>query len=101
MSSTRVRLGSLIAAGVLSLSGCAEGPDDEDTTPASTTAATSTSEPATTTEAPADDVETTTAEPELTEAEQDEADIQETLQGYSAALDQAITGQESIEAIYP
>lgn len=101
MSSTRVRLGSLIAAGVLSVSGCAEGPDDEDTTPASTTAATSTSEPATTTEAPADDVETTTAEPELTEAEQDEADIQETLQAYSAALDQAITGQESIEAIYP
>ena len=39
VSSTRVRLGSLIAAGVLSLSGCAGAPDDKSTTPTPTTAA--------------------------------------------------------------
>ena len=101
MSSTRVRLASLVAAGMLSLTGCADGPDDESTTPAPTTAAPSTSEPAARTEAPTDDDETTTADPELSAEEQDQADIEETLRAYSAALDQAITGQESIEGIYP
>jgi hypothetical protein len=101
MSSTRVRLASLVAAGVLSLSGCADGPDDESTTPAPTTAAPSTSEPAATTEAPADDAETTTAEPELSAEEQDQADIEETLVAYSNALDRARIGEDSIEGIYP
>lgn len=101
MSSTQVKLASLVAAGMLSLSGCSDAPDDKSTTPTPTTAAPSSSEPAATTETPADDAETTTAETELSADEQDEADIEETLQAYSAALDQAITGQESIEAIYP
>ncbi len=100
MSSTRVRLASLIAAGVLSLTGCADGPDDEDTTPAPTTATPSTSKPAATTEAPADAAETTTARPELSAEEQDEADIEETLLAYVDALNEAYAGKD-IEGIYP
>ena len=101
MSSTRVSLASLIAAGMLSLTGCADDPDDGNTTPAPTTAAPSTSEPAATTEAPADDAETTTAQPELSAEEQDQADIEETLVLYTRALDDAFNGDESVEAIYP
>lgn len=101
MSSTRVRLVSLVAAAMLSLTGCADSPDDESTTQVPTTAAPSTSEPAATTEAPADDAETTTAPPELSAEEQDQADIEETLVAYSNALDRARIREDSIEGIYP
>lgn len=101
MSSTRVRLASLVAVGMLTLTGCSDAPGDDSTTPGHSTAAPTTAEPVATTDAPVDDAETTSAPPELSAEEQDEADIEETLQAYSAALDQAITGQESIEAIYP
>lgn len=101
MSSTRVSLVGLVAAGAFALVGCTTDPASESPAPAPTTAAPSTSEPAARTEAPADDAETTTAAPELSAEEQDQADIEETLLAYSAALAQAITGQESIEAIYP
>lgn len=101
MSSTRVRLASLVAAGVLSLSGCADGLDDERTTPAPTTVAPSPPEPGPTSEEPADDVQTTTAPPELSAEEQDQADIVETLLAYGHALDRARIGEDSIEGIYP
>lgn len=106
MASNRVRLVSLVAAGTLTLTGCADGPGDDSTTPgpttpAPTTPAPTTAEPVATTEAPADDDETTTAPPELSAEEQDQADVEETLLAFDDALVQALTGQESIEGIYP
>lgn len=103
MSSTRVSLVSLVAAGTLALVGCTTDPASESPVSApTTTAAPSTSEPVATTEAPSDDDEqTTTAEPELSPEQQDEADIEETLVLYTRALDDAFNGDESIEEIYP
>lgn len=96
---THVPTVGLILAAAISLTSC--GSADEPVEP--TTPAPTTTEPATTTEAPPpeDDAQTTSAAPELSAAEQDEADIEETLQAYTAALDQAITGEGSIEDIYP
>jgi hypothetical protein len=59
------------------------------------------SEPAATTEVPADNAETTTASPELSVEEQEQADIEETLQLYTRALDDAFNGDASVEGIYP
>lgn len=101
MSSTRVRLASLVAAGMLTLTGCSDGPGDSSTTPAPSTAAPTTAEPVATTEAPVDDAETASAPPELSAEEQDEADIEETLQLYTVALSDAFNGDASIEGIYP
>lgn len=101
MSSSRVRLASVVAAGMLSLTGCGDGADDGNTTPTTTTASPSTSEPAATTEAPTDDAETTTEPLERSAEEQDQADIEETLLAFDEALVEALTGQESIEGIYP
>lgn len=111
MANSRVRLVSLVAAGTLTLTACADGPGDDSATPGPTTPAPSTAgpttggprtaEPVETTEAPADDAETTTAPTELSAEEQDQADIEETLLAFDDALVQALTGQESIEGIYP
>ncbi|WP_299520131.1 hypothetical protein [uncultured Serinicoccus sp.] len=101
MSNTLVRLASLVAAGMLTLTGCSDAPGDGSTTPAPTPAAPTTSEPDPTTGAPADDVQTTTAPPELLAEEQDQADVEETLLAYSDALDRARIGEDSIEGIYP
>jgi hypothetical protein len=81
---------------------CSSDTDDRTTAPATTTTeAPATSSPVPTTDDPADDAETTAAQPELSAAEQDEADIEETLQRYTQALNEAIIGEESIEGIYP
>lgn len=101
MSSTRVSLVGMVAAGTLALVGCTTDTADESTAPAPPTAAPSTSEPAAMTEAPADDSQTITAPPELSAEEQDRADIEETLQAYNDALGRAVIGEESIEGIYP
>lgn len=101
MSSTRMRLASLVAVGMLTLSGCSDAPGAGSTTPAPSTAAPTTAEPVATTEAPADDAQTASAPPELSATEQDEADIEETLQLYTVALSDAFNGDESIEGIYP
>lgn len=101
MSNTLVRLVSLAAAGMLTLTGCADGPGDGTTTPAPSTAAPTTAEPVATTEAPVDDAETASAPPELSAEEQDQADVEETLLAYSVALDRARIGEDSIEGIYP
>ena len=73
------------------LTGCSDGAPEEPTAPAPSTEA-PTGEPAPTTEAPATDAATTTAEPEPSAEEQDEADIEETLQLYTRALDDAFNG---------
>ncbi|OLT22358.1 hypothetical protein BJF81_00380 [Ornithinimicrobium sp. CNJ-824] len=101
MSSTRIRLASLVAVGMLALTGCSDAPGAGSTTPAPSTAAPTTAEPVATTEAPADDAQTASAPPELSAEEQDEADIEETLQLYTVALSDAFNGDESIEGIYP
>lgn len=101
MSSTRVSLVGLIAAGSLALASCTNDPGTSEPTPTPTEAAPTSEPPATTTEAPDDDEQTTTAEPELSAEEQDEANIEETLVLYTRALDDAFNGDESIEAIYP
>ncbi|WP_299449631.1 hypothetical protein [uncultured Serinicoccus sp.] len=101
MSSTRVRLASLVAVGMLTLTGCSDAPGDGSATPAPSTAAPTTAEPVATTEAPVDDAETASASPELSAEDQDAADIEETLQLYTRALDDAFNGDASVEAIYP
>ena len=84
------------------MGGCAHEPVDETSTPTpATEAPSSTTEPVPTTEAPTDEAETTTSEPELSAEEQDQVDIAETLLAFDDALVQALTGQESIEGIYP
>lgn len=103
MSPTGCTAAAVALVAGLALSACSnDGSDEAPTAPTTSTEATSTSEPGATTAAPpADSTETTTEPPQLSAAEQDQADIDATLQAYTVALDQAITGEESIEAIYP
>lgn len=101
MTGTRTLPIGLALGSALLLGGCAEESGDETSTPVPTTDAPSTSDPVPSTEAPADDAETTTAPPELSAEEQDEADVEETLRAYNAALGRAVIGEESIEGIYP
>lgn len=89
----------LALTGLLLAAGCSNA--DENTTPTPTSVTPTTSEPSATTEAPADDEQGTPAPPQLSAEKLDEADIEETLQAYSTALDRAIIGEESIEGIYP
>ena len=93
---------TLVLAAVLVLNGCSdELPEETNPVPAATTETPSPSESDPTTEAPVDDAETTSAPPELSAEEQDEADIEETLQLYTRALDDAFNGDASAEGIYP
>lgn len=102
MFSTRSMAVSLVVAGTLALAGCSNDPVDEPPTQAPTSEPVTSTEPAPTTVAPADDdTATTTAPPELSAQERDQADIEETLQAFNASLARAITGEESIEGIYP
>ncbi|MFK5584340.1 hypothetical protein [Serinicoccus sp. LYQ131] len=85
---------------VLTLPACSGDAETQDaTTP--TTMDPAVSEVTTTATAPVDDTQTTTAKPDLSAEEQDQADIEETLQAFNAALASAANGDESIEAIYP
>lgn len=94
---------AMTVMGALSLAGCQGDPEDGTATPAPTASEVAAmTEPAVTTDTlPADDAETTTAAPELSAEEQDQADVEEAVQAYSAALDQAMIGEGSIEVIYP
>ncbi|MDQ3357850.1 MAG: hypothetical protein M3520_03110 [Actinomycetota bacterium] len=93
---------SLVVAGTLALTGCSNDPGDETPTQAPTSEPGATTETAPTTEAPADDdTETTTAPPLMSAEEQDEAHVEETLQLYTRALDDAFNGDASVEGIYP
>ncbi|MDQ3359961.1 MAG: hypothetical protein M3520_14305, partial [Actinomycetota bacterium] len=77
-------------------------PGDETPTQAPTSEPGATTETAPTTEAPADDdTETTTAPPLMSAEEQDEAHVEETLQLYTRALNDAFNGDASVEGIYP
>lgn len=100
MAGTRSLAVGMTVAAVLTLSACS-GDDEtqEATTP--TTMDPTVSEVAATTSPPGDDTQTTAAVPELSADEQDQADIEETLQAFNAALASAANGDESIEAIYP
>lgn len=101
ISRTSTAAVALVAA--LALTGC-NGTTDEPDPTLGTAPTTATPEPDTataTTEPPDDDTETTTAPPELSAEEQDQADIEETLHLYVSALDDARTGEASIEEIYP
>ncbi len=103
MTMTRGRTATAAAMlAALVLSACngdngGEDPTTPDPTPTTTTAPTDT----TPTTAPPDDTTTTSEEPTLSEEEQDEADATAALQAYRTALDAAMTGDASIERIYP
>ncbi|SOC51233.1 hypothetical protein SAMN05421879_10191 [Ornithinimicrobium cerasi] len=95
-------LTAVVGLGVsMLLNGCSDNSLEDTTVPAPTTETSVTSEPVATSEPPADEAETTTARPELSAEEQDQADIEETLLAFDEALVDALTGQESIEGIYP
>ena len=100
MTRTRALPISFALACALVLGACSDQPDAETST-AAQTSATPTSGPAVTTEAPDGVEQTTTAPPESSAEEQDQADVEETLQAFNDALVEALTGQESIEGIYP
>lgn len=99
LTSTRAIAVGLAVVGTLALAGCATDPGGETATPTSEPRATT--GPAPTTEALADNTDTKTAPPELSAEEQDRADIAETLQLYTRALDEAFNGDASVEAFYP
>lgn len=100
MAGTRSLAVGMTVAAVLTLPACSGDAETQDaTTP--TTMDPSVSEVTTTTTAPVDNTQTTTAEPDLSAEEQDRADIEETLQLYTAALDAAFNGEASVETIYP
>lgn len=100
MAGTRSLAVGMTVAAVLTLPACSGDDETQDaTTP--TTKDPTVSEVTTTTTAPVDDTQTTTAEPGLSAEEQDRADIEETLQLYTGALDAAFNGEASVEAIYP
>lgn len=92
---------STALACALILSNCSDQPGDETGTAAPPSVTPTASEPVVTTEAPDDTEQTTSTKPELSAEEQDEADIEETVQTYSDALDEAMIGEASIEGIYP
>lgn len=93
---------TVVVAGTLVLAGCSNDPGDQTPTPVPTNDPVATTQTAPTTEAPADDdTETTTAPPELSAEEQDQADIEETLELYTSALNDAFNGDASVEGIYP